>query len=130
MFLVGLPALVTLVGLAFDLFPGLRPVTPPELRRVKIANAAVVERNRTLADGEEVNVIFFEAEAVGYDADKIAVATAWFDAETTRRIEDRLRVYGSLTTNTRTDRVVGWIDQSYPDELPEESSGCLFVRVY
>jgi hypothetical protein len=128
-FLAGLPALVTLVALTFDLFPALRPVTPPEVRRVQVSNAAVVERQRTQPDGEVVNVVFFDVEAVGYDADGIEVATLWIDEATRRRIEPDLQRHGILTTNTRTDRVVGWVDVPYPFALPPDSSGCLFVRV-
>jgi hypothetical protein len=127
-FLAGLPALVTLAALTFDLFPSLRPVVPPEVRRVEVTEAAVVERNRTLPD-EEVTVVFFAVEAVGYDADAITVATLWMDAATLERVEADLVPHGVLTTNTRTDRVVGWLDVPYPYELPASSSGCLFLRV-
>ena len=120
--------LLAILGLLFDLFPPLRPVEPPVVRRVEIASAAIVERRRTLPDDIVVDVVFFQVEAIGYDADKIRVSTLWIDARTQQRVGD-MQHHANWTTHTRTDRVVGWLEITYPARLPEGSSGCLFVRV-
>src|SRR5215218_6866338 len=76
-FLGLLPALATLLSLIFVIRPSWRPVEPPQARGVEIKDVVLAERQRTLADGEEVTVVYYDVEAVGYDADKIVVATEW-----------------------------------------------------
>jgi hypothetical protein len=113
----------------FALFPWLRPWTPPEERRVSIDNAVVAERRFTLPEsGEEVTVVTFDAEAVGYAADPITVATLWLDPTTGQRVEPNLLAHGNLVSSAMTNRSVGWLNVPYPT-LPADVQGCLVLRV-
>ncbi len=113
----------------FAFFPWLRPWTPPEERRVSIANAVVAERRFTLPEsGEEVTVVTFDAEAVGYAANPITVATLWLDPVTGRRVEPTMLVHGNLVSSAMTNRSVGWLNIPYPT-LPADVQGCLVLRV-
>lgn len=128
--IAGVTSLLTLLGLFYDRFPALRPVEPTEVRRVEVTNAAIVEHRSMLPDQVPVEVVFFQADAVGYDTDDITVATLWLDAATLQRAEPELQKHAEWTTFTRSDRIVGWLDVRYPVRRPEGSSGCLFVRVF
>ena len=130
-FLAGLPALVTLIALSLRLFPWLEPTPPPEVRSVTITELVFGERNRDLGDGVIANVVFFEVEAVGYnaedDADDITVDWLMFDAQTRQRLEERLTPerWGVIVFGTRSDRIMGEI--IVPP--PVNHVGCVFVRV-
>jgi hypothetical protein len=126
-FLTPLLAFATLWLFAF--FPWLRPWTPPEERRVSIDNAVVAERRFTLPEsGEEVTVVTFDAEAVGYAADPISVATLWLDPVTGMRVEPTMLVHGNLVSSAMTNRSVGWLNVPYPT-LPADVQSCLVLRV-
>jgi hypothetical protein len=131
LFLAGLPALVTLIALSLRLFPWLEPTPPPEVRSVTITELALGERNREFEDGVIANVVFFEVEAVGYDAqeddDDIAVDWLVFDAGTRQRLEESLipEHWGEIVFGTRSDRIMGEI--VVPP--PVDHVGCVFVRV-
>ena len=113
----------------FAFFPWLRPWTPQESRQVSIANAAVAERAFTRPESrEEVTVVTFEAESVGYAADPITVATMWIDPTTERRVEPHLVLHGNLVSTARSNKSVGWLDVPYPT-LPDGVQGCLKLRV-
>ena len=130
-FLAGLPALVTLVALSLRLFPWLEPTPPPDVRNVAITDLVFGERNRDLGDGVVANVVFFEVEVVGYNADDptddIAVDWLEFDAQTRQRLEEHMlpERWGVIVFGTRSDRVVGQI--IIPP--PANHVGCMFVRV-
>jgi hypothetical protein len=130
-FLAGLPALVTLIALSLRLFPWLEPTPPPEVRSVTITELVFGERNRDLGDGVIANVVFFEVEAVGYnaedDADDITVDWLMFDAQTRQRLEERPTPerWGVIVFGTRSDRIMGEI--VVPP--PVDHVGCVFVRV-
>ena len=120
--IVSLPilAFITAVGTAllgilplwlFALFPELRPWAPPEERRVSISDAKVAERRFTLPDDrEEVTVVTFNAEVIGYAADHITVATLWIDPLTDRRVAPTLEIHGNLVSTAETNQSVGWLD--------------------
>src|SRR5215211_5787382 len=77
------PFLAFLSVWLFALFPWLWPWSPAEERRVSISEATVAERRFVLPeDREEVTVVTFNAEAVGYAANNITVATLWIDPVT------------------------------------------------
>ena len=123
----GLPALLTLIALAFSLFPWLEPTPPPEVRSVTVTDLTLGERNKDLGDGRSANAIFFEVETVGYDAEDIAVDWLVLDALTRERlpeVETPVR-WGVIDIGTRSDRVVGEIDVP----PPANHTGCVFVRV-
>lgn len=126
-FLTPLLAFVTLW--VFALFPWLRPWTPPEVRRVAIDNAVVAERRFTLPESnEEFTVVTFDAEAVGYAANPITVATLWLDPVTGTRVEPAMRIHGNLVSSAMTNRSVGWLNVPSPT-LPLDVQGCLVLRV-
>ena len=127
LFISGLPALLTLIALAFSLFPWLEPTPPPEVRSVTVTELILGERNKDLGDGRIANAIYFEVETVGYDAENIAVDWLVLDAMTRERlaeVDSPIR-WGVIDIGTRSDRVVGEI------EVPPPAShdGCVFVRV-
>lgn len=130
-FLSALPALVTLIALSLRLFPWLEPSAPPEVRSVTITDVVFGERNRDLGDGVVANAVYFEVEAVGYNAEDAAddIAVDWlvFDAQTRQRLEEQMMPerWGVIVFGTRSDRVVGEI--VIPP--PANHAGCVFVRV-
>lgn len=130
-FLSALPALVTLIALSLRLFPWLEPVPPPDVRSVTITDLAFAERNRELGDGVVANVVLFEVEAVGYNADDegddIAVDWLVFDAATRQRLAEQPdpERWGVIVFGTRSDRVVGEV--VIPP--PANHAGCVFVRL-
>jgi hypothetical protein len=125
-------ALITIGSLwLFAIVPSLRPWQPPEEQGVTISNVRIAERRLTHPETrEEVTVVFFNAEVIGYDRKEIQVATLWMDALTGERADDTpdLVRYKSLSNFTRTDRSVVWLNVPYP-ALRDESLGCLFIRV-
>lgn len=127
LFISGLPALLTLIALAFSLFPWLEPTPPPEVRSVTVTDLVLGERNKDLGDGRSANAIFFEVETVGYDAEDIAVDWLVLDASTRERLPemDAPKRWGVIDIGTRSDRVVGEIDVP----PPSNHTGCVFVRV-
>ena len=127
LFISGLPALLTLIALAFSLFPWLEPTPPPEVRSVTVTDLGLGERNKDLGDGRTANAIYFEVETVGYDAEDIAVDWLVLDASTRERLSemDAPRRWGVIDIGTRSDRVVGEIDVP----PPSNHTGCVFVRV-
>jgi hypothetical protein len=127
LFISGLPALLTLIALAFSLFPWLEPTPPPEVRSVTITELILGERNKDLGDGRTANAIFFEVETVGYDAENIAVDWLVLDALTRERLPelDTPIRWGVIDIGTRSDRVVGEIEVP----PPSNHAGCVFVRV-
>lgn len=127
LFVSGLPALLTLIALAFSLFPWLEPTPPPEVRSVTITDLALWERNKELDDGRTVHTVIFEVETVGYDAEDIAVDWLVIDAVTRERLAEHttpLR-WGVIDIDTRSDRIVGEIEVA----PPSNHVGCVFVRV-
>jgi hypothetical protein len=131
-------AFITAVGTAllgflalwlFALFPELRPWAPYEERRVSISDAKVAERRFTRPDdGEEVTVVTFTAEVVGYAADHITVATLWIDPLTDRRVAPTLEIHGDLVSTAEANQSIGWLHVPYPT-LPAGVQGCLVLRV-
>jgi hypothetical protein len=127
LFISGLPALLTLIALAFSLFPWLEPTPPPEVRSVTVTELILGERNKDLGDGRTANAIYFEVETVGYDAEDIAVDWLVLDAVTRERlaeVDSPIR-WGVIDIGTRSDRVVGEIEVP----PPANHDGCVFVRV-
>jgi hypothetical protein len=130
-FLSALPALVTLIALSLRLFPWLEPAPPPEARSVTVSDLSLAERSRDLGDGVVANVVLFDIEAVGYNADDAAddIAVNWlvFDAATRQRLAEQPdpERWGVIVFGTRSDRVVGEI--VVPP--PANHAGCVFVRV-
>jgi hypothetical protein len=127
LFISGLPALLTLIALAFSLFPWLEPTPPPEVRSVTVTELVLGERNKELGDGRSANAIFFEVETVGYDAEDIAVDWLVLDALTRERLDEvqtPIR-WGVIDIGTRSDRVVGEIEVP----PPANHEGCVIVRV-
>jgi hypothetical protein len=122
--------LVTFITLwLLALVPWLRPWEPLEERRVSISDARAAERRLTLpGDREEVTVVTFNAEAVGYAADPIAVATLWIDPMTGRRVHPTFEFHGYLVSTAKSNQSVGWLDVPYPT-LPDGAQGCLILRI-
>lgn len=120
-----LPALATFFGIVFDLFPALTPEAPIEVRGVTVGEVSLAERNSDRGDGRWVNVVLFEIEAVGYDADTIAYTTLTLDAATRERLPEQGEESGVLDLDTRTDRVVIRLDVPPPGTSP----GCVVLRV-
>jgi hypothetical protein len=127
LFISGLPALLTLIALAFSLFPWLEPAPPPEVRSVTVTDLILGERNKDLGDGRTAHAVFFEVETVGYDAEDIAVDWLLLDAATRERLAemDTPIRWGVIDIGTRSDRVVGEIEVP----PPADHAGCVFVRV-
>jgi hypothetical protein len=86
--LTGRPALVTVIGLTFRLFPGLQPAASPPLRSVTITDLGLAERDRDLGDGRVANAVVFAVETAGSVADDIAVDWLVLDAQTKRHLPD------------------------------------------
>jgi hypothetical protein len=113
----------------FALVPELWPWAPYEERRVSISDAKVAERRFTRPDdGEEVTVVTFTAEAVGYAADRITVATLWIDPLTDRRVAPTLELHADLVSTAKANQSIGWLHVPYPT-LPAGVHGCLVLRV-
>jgi hypothetical protein len=123
----GVPSLLTLVALAFSLFPWLEPIPPPTVRRVTITDLTLGERNTKLDDGRTANSIYFDVEIVGYDAEDIAVDWLVFNAATRERLREPAHPvrWGVIDLGTRSDRIVGEIHVPPPADF----NGCVFVRV-
>jgi hypothetical protein len=122
------PSILAFLSLwLFVFFPWLRPWEPPVERRIAISDLVLGERDKDLGDGRIANAIFFEVEALGYDADDVAVDWLTFDVQTRRRLEEMptSERWGIIDFDTRSDRVIGEIDVPPPVDHP----GCVFVRV-
>ena len=122
------PSILAFLSLwVFVFFPWLRPWEPPVERRISITDLVLGERDKDLGDGVVVNAIFFVVEAVGYDADDVAVEWLEYDVQTRQRLEEMPtpEPWGVIDFDTRSDRVIGEIDVPPPENHP----GCVFVRV-
>lgn len=119
-----LSAFGTFLGIAFNLFPSLKPEEPVQIRGVAIT-AVTIGEHKLLADQRLANEVLFEVEAVGYDAEEIAAAWVTINAATHERLEQTPWSWGRFDFDTRADRVIGRIDAPPPLRSP----GCVYVRV-
>jgi hypothetical protein len=131
-----LTAILTFVGITFDLFPALKPETPPTELAVAVDDVELEERVMTESGAHRL-IVSYGITFTGYKEDRIHIEWAAFDSQTLARVRLAPSVLLSsrnlgngtvgdyLTGRAETDRGRGRIEFAAPVE-----GGCIFVRVY
>ena len=130
-----LTAILTFVGITFDLFPALKPETPPTEQAVAVDDVELEERVTTESSAHRL-IVSYGITFTGYKEDRIHIEWAAFDSQSLARVRLAPSVppssrppgnvtAGDVEAGAETDRGLGQIEFAAPVE-----GGCIFVRVY